>query len=100
MVPTEFMPGAVAMLADSGAQLFYFGDELVPGELFKVVAHSSAASYKYLTTAQLGGAGAVMASLFSVVCLLQGFDIEFLHLEHGMHDACRFFRIFVLQHLD
>ena len=36
MMPTAFMTGAVAMLADSGAQLLYFGEELVAGELFEV----------------------------------------------------------------
>jgi hypothetical protein len=31
MVPTQVVPGAVAMLADSGAQSLYFRDQLAFG---------------------------------------------------------------------
>jgi hypothetical protein len=33
------MPGAVAMLADSGAQSFYFRDQLAFRQVFKVFVH-------------------------------------------------------------
>jgi len=40
MVPTQFVPRAVAMLPDSRAQLLYLGDEFLSGEPFKVFVHN------------------------------------------------------------
>jgi hypothetical protein len=39
MVPTQLMPGAVAMRADSGTQLLNLRDEFVSCELFKIFVH-------------------------------------------------------------
>jgi hypothetical protein len=40
MVPTQFMLGAVAMLADSSSEFPYLRDEFVSPELFEVFVHT------------------------------------------------------------
>lgn len=42
---------------------------------------------------------AAHAALFSVISPLQAGDIDFVHLQDGLHDALRFFGILLLQHL-
>src|SRR5579872_879183 len=47
MVPTQLMPGAVAMPANPGAQLFYFRHQFVPRKLFKVFVRHFPSSLRH-----------------------------------------------------
>jgi hypothetical protein len=45
MVPTQLVPGTVAVPANSGAQFLYFREQLVSRKLFKVFVGHFAAPY-------------------------------------------------------
>jgi hypothetical protein len=42
--------------------------------------------------------GVCATSSALLIGLLQKLDVELVHLEHGLHDSCRFLGILVLQH--